>query len=154
MKKVITLLILMIPFLISFGQKSKKNTIEGGAFNIGFSYSKPTRTEFDKYITVISDSLNLTTSIIPKVMYGLSMAYTMRKGKSEFEAGGGFGFGSKANSSNASNSNSASLSTNSIDIHFGFSNYIAGPLFIGFDLGVISISGKFEATGNSASLFE
>ena len=154
MKKILSFLFLMISFLISFAQKSKKNLIEGSAFNIGLSYSNPARTEFDKYIAVISDSLNLTTSIIPRTTYGLFMAYTMRNGKSEFEAGGGLSFGTKAQSSDVSNSHSASLSTNTFDIHFGFSNYIAGPLFIGFDLGVISNGGKFEATENPESLFE
>jgi hypothetical protein len=154
MKKIIPLFILMISFLMSFGQKSKKNTIEGSAFNIGVSYSNPTRTEFDKYIAVVSDSLNLTSSVIPKTSYGFSLAYTMRKGKSEFEAGGSLGFGIKTKSDDASKSNSASLSTSTIDIHFGFSNYIAGPLFIGFDLGATSNAGKFETSGTASSLFE
>lgn len=154
MKKFISVFILMISFFLSFGQKSKKNTIEGSGFIIGVTYSKPTRTEFDKYIAVVGNSLNLTSSVIPKTAYGFSLAYTNRKGKNEFEAGGNLGFGLKTKSNNASSSNTASLSTSTIDIHFGFSNYVAGPLFIGFDLGATSNDGKFEISGTSLPLFE
>lgn len=154
MKKIAFMLFLMPTFLISFAQKSKKKTIEGTAFHIGVSYSNPTQAEFGKYFSVISDSLKLKASILPKTLYGLSMALTIRNEQWEFEAGGGFSSGFKVKNSNAANTSSASLSTSTIDIHFGFSNYIAGPLFIGLDVGAISNSGKFEVVDNSGSLFE
>jgi hypothetical protein len=154
MKKISILLFLMTTFLLSSAQKNKKNSINGSAFQIGVTYSNPNQVEFEKYISVVSDSLKLTSSIMPKTLYGLSLAITMRNDQWEFEAGGGFSSGFKVKSSNASNSNSASLSTSTFDIHFGFSNYIAGPLFVGLDLGAMSNAGKFEVVDNSGSLFE
>jgi hypothetical protein len=154
MKKIICLLILMPSFLISFAQKSKKNTMEGNALHIGIIYAKPTRVEFEKYFSVVGDSLHLTASIIPKNTYGLAIAYTILNDKWEFEMGGGLTSGIKERSSNTSKTNTASLSTSTIDIHFGVSKYILGPLFIGFDLGAISNAGKFEVVESSGTLFE
>lgn len=154
MKPIIIFIAISFFALVGTAQKNKKNTINGSAFQIGVTYSNPTQVEFEKYISVVSDSLKLTSSIMPKTLYGLSMAITMRNEKWEFEAGGGFSSGFKVKSSNASNNNSASLSTSTFDIHFGFSNYIAGPLFIGLDLGAMSNAGKFEVVDNSVTHFE
>lgn len=140
----------MTPFLMSFAQKSKKNTIDNGvAFYIGINYSKPTRTEFEKYISVVSDTMHLTSSIIPQTTYGLNLGMTLRNGNWEFEGGGVLSSGIKTQSSNVAKSNFASLSLSTIDIHFGFSNYILGPLFIGADLGAISNGGKLQVNENT-----
>jgi hypothetical protein len=144
----------MTSFFISFAQKSQKNTADGNAFNIGVIYSKPTRVEFEKYFSVVADSLHLNASIIPANTYGLSIAYTILNNKWEFEMGGGLTFGLKGSSNNSSNTNSATLKTSTIEIHFGVSKYILGPLFLGFDLGAINNDGKFEVVENSGTLFE
>jgi len=154
MKKTIFILVFTASLSISFAQKSKKPIIEGKALSFGISYSKPTRIEFENYIAVVSDTLKLTSSIIPQNAYGLNFAYTVRNGKTEFEIGGGLSFGLKANSSNTSKSNTASLSTSTFDIHFGLSKYIAGPFFIGLDLGTISNDGKLDIIESSGLHFE
>ncbi len=153
MKKIHLTALLFFCTLIAFGQK-KKTTIEGKAFYFGVAYSKPVRTEFDKYMTVVSDSLKLTNPLLVKNSYGIHAGIVFRNGNGEFEAGGSYVFGITAKSSNANNSTTATLSTNTFDIHFGYSQYIAGPLFIGFDLGVISNDGKFTTKGGNAALFE
>ena len=153
MKKIHLTALLFICSIIAFSQK-KKTTIEGKALYFGVAYSKPVRTEFDKYMAVISDSLKLTNPLLVKNSYGIHAGFVSRTGKGEFEAGGSYVFGITAKSSNANNSTTATLSTNTFDIHFGYSQYIAGPLFIGFDLGVISNDGKFTTKGGNAALFE
>jgi len=134
--------------------QKKKTAIEGKALYFGVAYSMPVRTEFDKYMVVISDSLKLINPLQVKNSYGIHAGVVFRNGNGEFEAGGSYAFGITAKSSNATNSTTATLSTNTFDIHFGYSQYLAGPLFIGFDLGVISNDGKFTAKGGNAALFE
>jgi hypothetical protein len=153
MKKLFVLTVLLMAYFISFSQKGK-GAIEGKGLYFGLSYSKSTRTEFDKYMTVISDSLKLTNPLVAKNGYGLNLGFIIRNNKGEFEAGGSYVFGTAAKSNNSNNSTTASLSTNTFDIHFGYSVYIAGPLFIGLDLGAISNDGKITITGGNASLFE
>lgn len=153
MKKVYLTGILFLCSTIVFCQK-KKTTIEGKALYLGVAYSKPVRAEFDKYMTALSDSLKLTNPLLVKNSYGIHAGVIFRNGNGEFEAGGSYAFGITAKSSNTNNSTSATLATNTFDIHFGYSQYIAGPLFIGFDLGVISNDGKFTAKGSNASIFE
>ena len=153
MKKTFVLTVLLMTYFISFSQKSK-HTAEGKALYFGLAYSKPVRTEFDKYMAVIGDSLKLTNPLLIKNSYGIHAGFISRTGKGEFEAGGSYVFGVTAKSSNSNNSTTVLLSTNTFDIHFGYNQYIAGPLFIGFDLGVISNDGKFTVTGGNAALFE
>ena len=153
MKKIHLTALLFICSIIAFSQK-KKTTVEGKALYFGVAYAKPVRTEFDKYMAVISDSLKLTNPLLVKNSYGIHAGIIFRNGNGEFEAGGSYVFGITAKSSNANNSTTATLATNTFDIHFGYSQYIAGPLFIGFDLGVISNDGKFTNKGGNAALFE
>jgi hypothetical protein len=153
MKKIFLVISLFLYVIVAFCQKNKTG-IEGKAFYFGVAYSKPVRTEFDKYMTTISDSLKLTNPLLVKNSYGIHAGIIFRNGNGEFEAGGSYTFGITAKSSNANNSTTATLSTNTFDIHFGYSQYIAGPLFIGFDLGVISNDGKFSTKGGNAALFE
>ena len=153
MKKIFLAISLFLIVLVAFSQK-KKTTIEGKAFYFGVAYAKPVRAEFDKYMAVISDSLKLTNPLLVKNSYGIHAGIIFRNGNGEFEAGGSYAFGITAKSGNANNSTTATLATNTFDIHFGYSQYIAGPLFIGFDLGVISNDGKFATKGGNAVLFE
>lgn len=153
MKKICLTALLFICSIIAFSQK-KKTAIEGKALYFGVAYSKPVRAEFDKYMAVISDSLKLTNPLLVKSSYGIHAGIIFRNGNGEFEAGGSYAFGITAKSSNANNSTTATLATNTFDIHFGYSQYIAGPLFIGFDIGVISNDGKFTTKGSNAALFE
>lgn len=153
MKKIHFTVLLFICSIVAFSQK-KKTAIEGKAFYFGVAYAKPVRTEFDKYMATISDSLKLTNHLLVKNSYGIHAGIVFRNGNGEFEAGGSYAFGITAKSSNANNSTTATLATNTFDIHFGYNQYIAGPLFIGFDLGVISNDGKFTTKGGNAALFE
>ena len=153
MKKIFLLLVFFLVCITTFCQK-KKTAIEGKAFYFGVAYAKPVRAAFDKYMAVISDSLKLTNPLLVKSNYGIHAGIIFRNGNGEFEAGGSYAFGITAKSSNANNSITATLATNTFDIHFGYSQYIAGPLFIGFDLGVISNDGKFTTKGGNAALFE
>jgi hypothetical protein len=153
MKKIHLTALLFLCSIFAFSQK-KKTAIEGKALYLGVAYSIPVRAEFDKYMAVISDSLKLTNPLLIKNGYGFNLGFISRNGNGEFEAGGSYAFGITAKSSNANNSTAATLSTNTFDIHFGYSQYIAGPLFIGFDVGVISNDGKFTVTGGNAALFE
>ena len=153
MKKLFAVTILLMFCFISFSQKSK-SPIAGKALYFGLSYSKPVRAEFDKYMAVISDSLKLTNSLLVKNGYGINAGFIIRNNKGEFEAGGSYVFGIAAKSNNTGNSVTASLTINTFDIHFGYSVYIAGPLFIGFDLGALSNDGKITIKGSSASIFE
>jgi len=153
MKKLFAASVLLMTYFISFSQKGK-DAIEGKGLYFGLSYSKPTRTEFDKYMSVISDSLKLTSPLVVKNGYGISMGIIFRHNKGEFEAGGSYVFGIAAKSNNSNSSTTAALSTNTFDLHFGYNQFIAGPLFIGLDLGVISNDGKLTITGGNASLFE
>jgi hypothetical protein len=153
MKKTFLIPLLILACTTIYAQK-KKTAIEGKALYLGASYSKPIRAEFDKYMAVISDSLKLTNPLLVKNSYGIHGGVIFRNGNGEFEAGGSYSFGITAKSSNANNSTTATLSTNTFDIHFGYNQYIAGPLFIGFDLGVISNDGKFTVKGGNAALFE
>ena len=153
MKKICVSALLLICSMIAFSQK-KKTAIEGKALYFGVAYSKPLRAEFDKYMTVISDSLKLTNPLLVKNSYGIHAGIIFRNGNGEFEAGGSYSFGITAKSSNTTNSTTATLATNTFDIHFGYNQYIAGPLFIGFDLGVISNDAKFTTKGGNTSLFE
>jgi hypothetical protein len=153
MKKICFTVLLLISITITFGQK-KKTVIEGKALYLGVAYSKPVRTEFDKYMAVISDSLKLINPLLVKSSFGLHGGVIFRNGKGEFEAGGSYSFGITAKSSNTTNSTTATLATNTFDLHFGYNQYIAGPLFIGVDLGVISNDGKFTVKGSNAAIFE
>lgn len=153
MKKTFLTILLFICTIVAFSQK-KKTVTAGKALYFGVAYSKPVRTEFDKYMAVISDSLKLINPLLVKSSYGIHGGIIFRNGKGEFEAGGSYSFGITAKSSNATNSTTATLATNTFDIHFGYNQYIAGPLFIGIDLGVISNDGKFTVKGSNAAIFE
>jgi hypothetical protein len=153
MKKIFLVISLFLSVIVAFCQKKKTGT-EGKALYFGVAYSKPVRTEFDKYMAVISDSLKLTNPLLVKNSYGIHAGIIFRNGNGEFEAGGSYAFGITAKSSNTNNSTTETLATNTFDIHFGYNQYIAGPLFIGFDLGVISNAGKFTTKGGNAALFE
>lgn len=153
MKKIYLAALLFLCSIIAFSQK-KNTAIEGKAFYLGAAYSKPVRAEFDKYMAALSDSLKLTNPLLVKNSYGIHAGIIIRNGNGEFEAGGSYAFGITAKSSNTNNSTTATLSVNTFDIHFGYSQYVAGPLFIGFDLGVISNDGKFTVKGGNAALFE
>lgn len=136
-----------------FSQKGKSN-IEANAFQIGAYYLSPTRTQFDKYINTISTTLGLSSSFTPTTNIGGSFAFLMRTGKNEIEAGAGLAIGMRKKSSNAANTVTASLSNSTFDIHFGYNNYVGGPLFIGFDLGVVNNNGKLEQVGAPVNTFE
>ncbi|MEI7735061.1 MAG: hypothetical protein WCI49_06315 [Ferruginibacter sp.] len=153
MKKLCLAGILFSCSIVAFSQK-KKTVIEGKALYFGGSYSNPIRAEFDKYMAVLSDSLKFTNPLLIKKNFGIQGGLIIRNGKGEFEAGGSYSFGISAKMSNANNTSTATLSTNSFDIHFGYSQYIAGPLFIGFDIGVLSNDGKFTVAGNNATFLE
>lgn len=153
MKKIVLTSVFMVSLFISFSQKNK-SAIKSQALYFGATYSNPTRPEFDKYMSVISDSLKLTSPLLVKKVYGIHAGIVFRNNKSELEVGGSYVFGPSSKSTNSNNSVSATLSTNTFDIHFGYNQYIAGPLFIGFDLGVMSNDGKFTVTGSNAPLFE
>ena len=101
--------------------KKNKHTVEGKALYFGFAYSKPVRAEFDKYMMIISDSLKFTNPLLVKSSYGSHAGIIFRRGNGKFEAGGSYAFGITAN-----NSTTANLATNTFDIHFGYSQYIAG----------------------------
>ena len=153
MKRIFLIQILLCITLVSFSQKSK-NAIEAKALYFSATCSRPVRTEFDKYMNVIGDSLKLTNMLTAKNGYGIGAGFIIRTNKSEIEAGGGIVFGESIKGNNSSSNNTATLKTQTFDIHFGYSNYIAGPFFIGVDFGVISNNGKFTVSGSSTSLFE
>lgn len=153
MKKILLPVILALIVSDSFCQKHSAS-IEGKAFNIGIYYLSPTRSQFDAYINTISTTLGLTGSIKPTVNIGGSFAFSFRTGKNEIEAGGGLAFGMRNIKTNAGSSNTAALSNKTFDIHFGYNSFVGGPLFLGFDFGVINNGGKLEVVTNSSTLFE
>ncbi len=153
MKQILAIIFSLMITVSGFSQKGKTN-IQGNAFQIGACYLSPTRTQFDKYINTISTTLGLTGSFIPTTNAGGSFAFLMRTGKNEIEAGAGLAIGMRKKSSNAANTVTASLSNSTFDIHFGYNNYVGGPLFIGFDLGVVNNDGKLEQVGAPVNTFE
>lgn len=153
MKKCILYVLPVLCSLAGFGQK-KAASIEGKAFNIGVYYLSPSRTQFDDYINTISNKLGLSGSFKPTTNIGGSFAFSFRSGKSELEAGAGLATGLRKKSSNAANTVTASLSNKMFDIHFGYSNYVGGPFFLGFDIGVVNNDGKLEQVGAATGVFE
>ncbi|MGG9962045.1 hypothetical protein [Ferruginibacter sp. SUN106] len=154
MKRIFLTGLLFLAAAVAFSQKSKKTSIEAKAFNIGAFYLNPSRAQFDKYINTISTTLGLANTIKPATNVGGSFAFSIRNNKNEFEVGGALAIGLRQKSSNAANTVTASLSTKTIDIHFGYCNYVGGPLFIGFDLGAVNNDGKLEQVGAPSNLFE
>ncbi|MBN8686337.1 MAG: hypothetical protein J0M10_04945 [Chitinophagales bacterium] len=152
MRKFICLALLLYSML-SFGQGKKKN-IEGKGLQVALVYANQDRPAFDKYISTVASTLNLTSSINPKTHIGLATTFGLRTGKTEIEAGAGLVMGLKLSAGSTNQSDVVSLSTKTFDIHFGYNNYIGGPFFIGFDFGVINNGGKFQHTGNSGTMFE
>lgn len=153
MKQTIVIAFGLLITVSAFSQKGKSK-VNGNAFQIGAYYLSPTRTQFDKYINTISTTLGLSSSFTPTNNIGGSFAFLMRTGKNEIEAGAGLAIGMRKKSSNAANTVTASLSNNTFDIHFGYNNYVGGPLFIGLDLGVVNNGGKLEQVGAPVNIFE
>ncbi len=153
MKQPVLFSFLALITFAGFGQK-KTVSIEGKALNIGVYYLSPARTQFDDYINSISTKLGLSGSFKPTTHAGGSFAFSFRSGNSELEAGAGLAAGLRKKSSNASNTVTASLSNKIFDIHFGYSNYVGGPFFAGFDMGVVSNDGKLEQVGAASGVFE
>ncbi len=150
MKKMNSLAFLMMVAVAVFSQHQSAAQANTGIY-FGLTYAKPVRAEFDKYMSVISDSLKLNNPLLPKNSYGIQGGIVFRSKKSEFEAGGSYIFGLAIKSKNATNGTEASLSTNTFDLHFGYNQLVAGPLLLGIDMGVISNNGKLMVTGTSAA---
>ena len=144
--------VLLLSSLFSISQSSKK--FSGKGLIAAITYSNPDRKEFDLYTSVIGSTLNLQESIRPKNNIGIMAGVSFRNGRGEFEMGGGLQFGIRVTGSNADESVSAALSTNSFDLHMGFSSYLAGPFYLGCDIGVIANQGKMTFKGSAASFFE
>lgn len=153
MKKNLVFSLLLFSVLISYGQGKKKN-IEGKGLQVALVYSNQDRGAFDRYISTVASALHLNESVSPKTNIGGMVTFGLRTGKTEIEAGAGLVMGLKVSAASTNQADVMSLSTKTFDIHFGYNNYIGGPLFIGFDFGVINNGGKFEQTGNSGALFE
>jgi hypothetical protein len=153
MRKYTFLSILLLCGILSFGQ-GKKNNIEGKGLQVALVFANQDRDAFDKYISTVASTLHLTESVSPKTHIGGTVSFGLRTGKSEIEAGAGLVMGLKVSAASTNQADVLSLSTKTFDIHFGYNNYFGGPLFIGFDFGVINNGGKFQQTGNSGALFE
>ncbi len=153
MRKNILLTILLLCSMLSFSQGKKKN-IEGRGLQVGLVYANQDRGAFDRYISTVASTLQLKESVSPKTHIGGTVSFGLRTGKTEIEAGAGLVMGLKVSAASTNQADILSLSTKTFDIHFGYNHYFGGPLFIGFDFGVINNGGKFQQTGNSGALFE
>jgi hypothetical protein len=147
MKKM--LLSLIVSVIITAGFSQSKNHSGKGLY-IGTSYSQPSRTQFDQYMKVASDSLHLGSSLVAKNSIGIHAGYCGRSGNNEVEAGVSLFKTLKAQSTSTTNGASSALSETNIDIHFGYNHYM-GALLLGFDVGALSNAAKLTFGTNANS---
>lgn len=155
-KPILFLVILVMTTSLSNAQKksSKKKEADGSYILLGLSYNQPKRTEFDKYVSAISDSLKLKNALNVNKAYGAHFSFILKTGKSEFEAGLMLAKTLSLKEGNANNSAYALVNNNNFDIHFGYNNFLSKNVFWGFDIGALSNNGKITYEGTAANYFE